>query len=201
MGNLRIMIHQKFRRVLSIFAILLILFALIGPAAAAPRNYLVIFVFDEDHYYKKAVPRFTVTSEIETPEKEGYVFGGWYLDQKYEELYDFSQPVNEPFYLYAKWIPEDSAKTEPTTNSTTNSTKNSSSTWDSSWGFTQSNSSSANNSSSNPQGMPNPTPRPPQGEAEIPDPITFIPDPATIAFLVIAGLAAAIVAYFILSKS
>ncbi|MCC2508339.1 InlB B-repeat-containing protein [Methanimicrococcus blatticola] len=67
---------------------------------------MVIFEYDEDHYYKKSVPRFTVMSEIEAPEKEGYIFGGWYLDPACTEPYDFSQPVTEGFYLFPKWIPE-----------------------------------------------------------------------------------------------
>ncbi|MDL2260740.1 hypothetical protein LJC08_00630 [Methanimicrococcus sp. OttesenSCG-928-J09] len=60
---------------------------------------------------------------------------------------------------------------------------------------------SADNSSKEPASMASPTVQPPQGKAEMSDPITFIPDPATIAFLAIAGIAAAIIAYFILSKS
>lgn len=94
------------KQILSIFIITLILFSLIGTAAALPRNFIVVFEFDDETYYKKSVPRFTVMSEIEPPEKEGYTFGGWYLDRACTQPYDFSQPVNEGFYLYPKWIPE-----------------------------------------------------------------------------------------------
>ena len=48
------------------------------------------------------------------PKKEGYVFGGWYLDKKFTQLYDFDTPVTKSFTLYAKWIEasEEPAKTE-----------------------------------------------------------------------------------------
>ncbi len=99
-----IIFHAKFKQILSIFIIVLILFSLIGTAAALPRNFIVVFEYDEETYYKKSVPRFTVMSEVEPPEKEGYIFGGWYLDRACTQPYDFSQPVNEGFYLYPKWI-------------------------------------------------------------------------------------------------
>ena len=37
------------------------------------------------------------------PEKEGYVFDGWYADSKFEKKYDFNEPVKSNLFLHAKW--------------------------------------------------------------------------------------------------
>ncbi len=37
------------------------------------------------------------------PEKEGYTFGGWYIDKFLKEPYDFGERVTRSFTLYAKW--------------------------------------------------------------------------------------------------
>ena len=42
----------------------------------------------------------------EDPERDGYVFAGWYLDESYITLYEFNIPVKEDIILYAKWIPK-----------------------------------------------------------------------------------------------
>ena len=39
----------------------------------------------------------------EDPEKEGYVFGGWYTDEACTEAYDFDAAVTDDMTLYAKW--------------------------------------------------------------------------------------------------
>ena len=36
--------------------------------------------------------------------KEGYIFGGWYLDESCETVFDFSAVISEDTMLYAKWI-------------------------------------------------------------------------------------------------
>ena len=41
--------------------------------------------------------------ETYIPEKEGYVFSGWYLDQNYQNVYIFDNPIEEDTTLYAKW--------------------------------------------------------------------------------------------------
>lgn len=46
-------------------------------------------------------------SQPENPEREGYVFYGWYKDQLLSEPYDFSTPVESNITLYAKWVSED----------------------------------------------------------------------------------------------
>ena len=40
------------------------------------------------------------------PEKEGFVFDGWYTTKSYNVAYDFEAIVNKSFTLYAKWIEE-----------------------------------------------------------------------------------------------
>ncbi len=198
------MSHFIFRRLSAILMLLLILFALVGPAAAAPRNYIVVFTFDDETYYKKSVPRFTVMTEIETPEKEGYVFAGWYLDRNYTQLYDFNQPVNEPFYLYAKWIPNNSTEAVSWSDLNPGSTAGTASNA----AETNTSGSASNNSSSGsgsnavlpiPSETINKSPAP--GRPDIPNPVESLPSPQTLAFLIIAGFGAAIVAYFLLLKN
>ncbi|TDQ70209.1 putative repeat protein (TIGR02543 family) [Methanimicrococcus blatticola] len=219
--------HQTFKQISAILILLLILFALVGPAAAAPRNYVVVFMFDEENYYKKSVPRFTVMSEIETPIKDGYVFGGWYLDRAYKQPYDFNQPVNEPFYLYAKWIPDNSTEAvawaslkstpKPSTSTAANiivantTGVNTTGTNTTKTNTTETKSGSANNSSSTSSGsgsnavLPIPaetiSKTPASGRPDVTDPIASLPSPQTFAFLIIAGIGAAIVAYFLLLKN
>ncbi|WNY29306.1 hypothetical protein MmiEs2_15320 [Methanimicrococcus stummii] len=211
------MVHRYFKRIAAILIILLILLALVGTAAAAPRNYIVVFMFDDENYYKKTVPRFTVMSEIETPVRDGYTFGGWYTDRDCTQAYDFSRPVMEPFYLYAKWIPGDSGSSSsgssnPSSNSNSsyNSAKSDSNSSSSSSGSNTNTSNSSNGSGSyNYSGksavLPIPdetlSKAPAEGRPEISDPINLVPDPSTLAFLIIAGLGAVLVAYFILLKS
>lgn len=41
-----------------------------------------------------------------TPQKDGYSFGGWYIDQYLTAIAtDISPEMSEPFTIYAKWIP------------------------------------------------------------------------------------------------
>lgn len=39
------------------------------------------------------------------PEKEGYTFAGWFLNQDFTEEYDFENKVISNLVLYARWIP------------------------------------------------------------------------------------------------
>lgn len=38
------------------------------------------------------------------PNRENYIFSGWYTDKECENRYDFDSPVENSFTLYAKWI-------------------------------------------------------------------------------------------------
>lgn len=48
--------------------------------------------------------------EPEDPVKEGYIFGGWYLDRQLSIPYNFDKSVKESFTLYAKWIKKEEPK-------------------------------------------------------------------------------------------
>ena len=48
---------------------------------------------------------FVVPEEPDIPEKLGYVFEGWYLDENLTVLFDFSSIPDEDLTLYAKWEP------------------------------------------------------------------------------------------------
>ena len=54
-------------------------------------------------YEKQIVERYECVKEVESPQKEGYIFDGWYKDAKFKEKYDFKSPVKSDFTLYAKW--------------------------------------------------------------------------------------------------
>ena len=45
--------------------------------------------------------------EPKDPEKEGYVFKGWYTDARFAEKYDFDARVINNLTLYARWFTED----------------------------------------------------------------------------------------------
>ncbi len=38
-----------------------------------------------------------------TISRVGFIFDGWYLDQEFNNLFDFSQPIDKNLTLYAKW--------------------------------------------------------------------------------------------------
>ncbi|HQM06772.1 MAG TPA: InlB B-repeat-containing protein, partial [Bacilli bacterium] len=43
----------------------------------------------------------------ENPVKDGYTFGGWYIDSEFITQYNFENIVRNSFTLYGKWIPEE----------------------------------------------------------------------------------------------
>ena len=48
-----------------------------------------------------------------SPEKEGHLFVGWYVDATYSELFDFTKPVDCDYDLVARWInTEDTTDTD-----------------------------------------------------------------------------------------
>ncbi len=48
----------------------------------------------------------------DTPEREGYVFGGWYTDKSFSVSYDFGKPIAGDITLYAKWIEKTQANVD-----------------------------------------------------------------------------------------
>lgn len=64
---------------------------------------------------REAVTRLFVCSnayieinQLPTPEKDGYTFGGWFLDSNFKNKITLPFAVTEEIRLYAKWIPNDS---------------------------------------------------------------------------------------------
>ena len=55
---------------------------------------------------KQTVESGDSVSRPEDPEKEGFVFGGWYADSDLTVPYDFGSRVTESITLYAKWTEE-----------------------------------------------------------------------------------------------
>jgi len=71
--------------------------------------YKVNFLNVGDRYIEPIVQLKGVSiGDTETPSKQGYLFDGWYLDETYQQLYDFSTTNTEDVTLYAKWIDDPS---------------------------------------------------------------------------------------------
>ena len=70
-------------------------------------NFTVIFVVQNDpdsptQVSQKVNYKETVTKPSD-PEKEGYIFGGWYADEELNTAYNFDTLVTAPVTIYAKW--------------------------------------------------------------------------------------------------
>ena len=72
------------------------------------KKYTVTFVSNGKTYKTYEVLSGAKIYSPETPVREGYVFGGWFIDSKYTEEYDFSTAVTSNLKLYAKWTKNDS---------------------------------------------------------------------------------------------
>ena len=57
-------------------------------------------------------------SEQPVLSESGWIFGGWYIDDRCTTLFDFSTPIKEDMVLYAKWTEEAVTPTEPPTETT-----------------------------------------------------------------------------------
>ena len=57
-------------------------------------------------------------SEQPVLSESGWIFGGWYIDDRCTTLFDFSTPITEDMVLYAKWTEEAVTPTEPPTETT-----------------------------------------------------------------------------------
>lgn len=79
-----------------------------GSGSGVSGKYTVKFVSSGTVSGKVSVSKGASVSEPKEPVKNGYTFGGWYLDEKFEKKYDFSEKVTSDITLYAKWISNDS---------------------------------------------------------------------------------------------
>lgn len=50
------------------------------------------------------VSKYNTTIYPKMTKRNGYVFAGWYEDQYFTKVFDFSQPVNSDKTLFAKWV-------------------------------------------------------------------------------------------------
>ena len=70
-----------------------------------PVNYAITFNVDGGSAVSgQTVEQGYNATEPPVPTKEGYTFGGWYLDSELTQLYDFTTPITAETTLYAKWI-------------------------------------------------------------------------------------------------
>ena len=74
------------------------------PEPPEPVTYTVTFeTFGGTTVPSQTVEEGDTATEPEDPTREGYTFGGWYLDEDCTVPYDFSTPVTEDITIYAKW--------------------------------------------------------------------------------------------------
>ena len=61
----------------------------------------------------QTVPFNSVVTKPKDPKKAGYAFAGWYRDESYNDIYDFTSLVERSFTLYAKWTQDTGAQNTP----------------------------------------------------------------------------------------
>ncbi len=72
----------------------------------AIESYTVTFVTGYDQTVEpQTVEENEFASTPSALTRTGHTFGGWYIDQSFETLYDFETPVTADVTIYAKWIP------------------------------------------------------------------------------------------------
>lgn len=82
------------------------------------KKYTVKFNTDGGSLIKSQnIGKNALVAKPDDPEKEGYVFDGWYTDKDLTNAYDFEMKVIKSFTLYAKWIEESLEENENIDNS------------------------------------------------------------------------------------
>ena len=61
---------------------------------------------------KQTLNKNTLAKMPESPQKENYVFSGWYSDEELTQEFDFSEKVTKNITLFAKWDEIDDAKNQ-----------------------------------------------------------------------------------------
>ncbi|MEG0327957.1 MAG: InlB B-repeat-containing protein [Erysipelothrix sp.] len=68
--------------------------------------YTITFDYQYDNInHTEAVLENTTISKPSEPQRDGYTFEGWYVDQVGTTLWDNTKPVNQDLTVYAKWSP------------------------------------------------------------------------------------------------
>ena len=72
------------------------------------NTYTVTFnAGDKNDTITKQIKQNETVAKPKNPEKEGYAFGGWYIDKALTKKYDFDSKVTKDFTLYAKWVKDE----------------------------------------------------------------------------------------------
>lgn len=84
------------------------------------RYYTITFE-DEDgkKFDSQRIKRNDTVTKPEDPQKEGFVFEGWYTDEEKTSLYDFDTKVINGFKLYAKWKQDENSNISENTHDST----------------------------------------------------------------------------------
>jgi len=78
-----------------------------GTSSETEKTYKITFETNGGSKVEtQTVQKNQCVTEPKAPEKEGYVFGGWYTDTAFEKAYDFAAKVTAKLTLYAKWTVE-----------------------------------------------------------------------------------------------
>lgn len=94
---------KKYRLLLIISLFLTVMF-LGTTIVKAEDKYTVTFdIYNGKQTEIVKVNKNAKVSEPKTPERQGYIFAGWYTNKSYNMLYDFNSPVQNNMTLYAKW--------------------------------------------------------------------------------------------------
>ena len=67
------------------------------------EEYTVLFHTGQGPYREETVSAGLPVHEPPEPEREGYLFTGWYRDESQTQEYSFSNPVCQNLRLYAGW--------------------------------------------------------------------------------------------------
>ena len=67
------------------------------------KDYTVSFLVEDEVFSSQKVKNGKTVTAPESPEKDGYVFKGWYTDETYTTAYDFSSPIKGKTNIYA-WL-------------------------------------------------------------------------------------------------
>ena len=89
----------------SLFIILLTLAAIFGLSSCGKAEYNLTFVVDGELYATVKAVENEPVKVPDDPEKDGYTFGGWYLDNGiWQTPFATDAPVSGELQVYAKWL-------------------------------------------------------------------------------------------------
>ena len=79
-------------------------FSIVTERFIIPQYSVVFEAMNGETYEELLLTEGEVVNEPETiPVRDGYEFSGWYTDETFTQLYDFTRPVENSMTLYAKW--------------------------------------------------------------------------------------------------